>query len=120
MSVLNSKKELQIINLYIGCTLRLERLKQNLSQYEVGIKSGTDNTAVGRIERAEHFSSWSKIFLVCQSLNLNFRDLFVPVDKEKLLKIVEISYSLEQKLTAEKHEYYAVLKTRIQHLFEKE
>jgi len=117
MGATYSKVELQIIDIYIGCKIRLERLRKNLSQYDVGINSGTDNTAVGRIERAEHSSSWSKIYLVCQSLNIDFTELFVLKQKEELMALVDKIHSMERKLTNEKEKYYEDLKKRIENLF---
>jgi len=114
-----SETEIELINIYIGCKLRLERLKRNLSQYEVGIKSGTDNTAVGRIERAEHISAWSKIFLVCQYLEIDFKKLFILKSKEDLLSTVKDCYSLENKLNKEKDKYYNGLINTIESLFSK-
>lgn len=112
-----SETEIQIINVYIGCKLRLERLKKNLSQHQVGIGSGTDNTAIGRIERAEHVSSWSNIFLVCQCLNIDFAPLFILKSKKELLLIVNDCRSREKKLTSDKNKYYNNLVDKIENLF---
>ena len=110
------KTEVELINIFIGCKIRLERLEKNLSQHDVGIASGTDNTAVGRVERAEHLSSWSNIFLICQYLEIEFCSLFVLKSQKELLLIVEECYLLEKKLTKEKEKYYTKLKERIKKL----
>lgn len=119
MATSNSGTEIQIINLYIGCKLRLERLKRGLSQHDVGIESGTDSTAVGRVERAEHISSWSNIYLLSQYLGVEFASLFKLKSKKELLKIVDDCYSLETKLTKDKEKYYSNLISKIEGLFAK-
>lgn len=111
-----SEVEIQKINIYIGCRLRLERLKRSLSQHEVGVKSGTDSTAVGRIERAEHVSTWVNIMQVSRCLGINFVKLFELKTKEELINIVNECYSYESKLTKEKEKYYSNLLTKIDNL----
>lgn len=114
-----SEKDIKIINIYLGCRLRFERLKRNLSQHDLGVLSGTDSTAVGRIERAEHISAWSKIFLVSHYLGVDFKKLFVLKSKDELLSIVKECYSLEVKLNKEKEKYYNNLISEIEQLFSK-
>lgn len=111
------KTEIQLINIFIGCKIRLERLRKNLSQHDVGVASGTDNTAVGRVERAEHISNWSSIFLICQYLEIEFCSLFLLKPQKELLLIVEECYLLEKKLTKDKEKYYTKLKERIKKLY---
>lgn len=112
-----NKIELELINIHIGSRLRLERLQRKLSQLDVGLLSGTDNTIVGRIERAMHYSSWSNILLISQSLDLNYNDLFNLKSEKEIISIVEECYNLESRLTQDKENYYVSLKGRIKLLF---
>lgn len=117
MATRYQKIEITIINIYIGCKLRLERLKRNLSQHEVGIENGFDGITIGRIERAEHISSWSVIYLVSGYLGIEFASLFKLKSKAELLEIVNQCHALENKLTKEKEKYYSTLLDKIEELF---
>lgn len=108
-----NEDEIELLNIQIGCIIRLARLKKGLSQHNLSLVLGTNPTMVGRIERFENFSSWDKIFSICQQLNIDFSNLFDLKGKDELLSIVEESFSLEDKLTLEKKDYYSYLKTTI-------
>ncbi|WP_026451469.1 helix-turn-helix domain-containing protein [Aequorivita capsosiphonis] len=108
-----SEIELNLINIQIGCVIRLARLKRNLSQHELSLIIGTNPTMVGRVERFENESSWNKIYCISQQLEINFFDLFVLKSKEELLNIVDESLSLEEKLTTVKRDYYFTLRSTI-------
>lgn len=108
-----NEDELKLINIQIGCLLRLARLKKGLSQHNLSLILGSNPTMVGRIERFENISSWDKIYSICQQLDVDFCDLFTLRSKDELLSIVEESFKLEDKLTVEKKEYYNILKTTI-------
>ena len=114
----SSEIELNLINLQIGCILRLARLKQNLSQYKLGVQIDYTSTMIGRVERAEGVSGWDKIYTISKNLKINFSSLFILKDKESLLSIVEESYKLEVKLTQEKIDYYNFLKKTIKNQFD--
>ncbi len=108
-----SSEELEIINIHIGLNIRIQRLKKGLSQFDLGDLIRSNNTAIGRIERAEHFSSWSNILLICQVLDIKFESIFILVTKVQLYELIDICYSLDSKLTAEKEKYYKNLKNKI-------
>jgi transcriptional regulator with XRE-family HTH domain len=110
------KEELQLVNIHIGLSIRLGRLKQNLSQLEFANSIDTNNTTIGRVERAEHYSAWDKVFLMSQYLQLDFNSLFVLKTKSELLKLVEDCLGLDNKLTKEKSDYYVQLRKRIDSL----
>jgi transcriptional regulator with XRE-family HTH domain len=109
----SSKIELNLINLQIGCILRLARLKQNLSQDKLGGRIDYSSTMIGRVERAESVSGWDKIYTISKYLNISFNSLFILKDKDTLISIVEESFNLEEKLTQEKIDYYNFLKKTI-------
>jgi transcriptional regulator with XRE-family HTH domain len=113
-----SEAELQLINIQIGCMLRLARLKQKLSQFALGVKIDYTSTMIGRIERFENVSGWDKIYTISQYLNVDYCRLFVLKSKESLLSIVEESFKLEEKLTQEKIDYYNFLKKTIINKFD--
>lgn len=108
-----SQVELELLNIQIGCVLRLARLKKGLSQHSLSLMLGSNPTMVGRVERSENVCGWDKIFSISQQLDTDFCSLFVLKDKDELLSIVEDSFKLEDKLTQEKGDYYSSLKTSI-------
>lgn len=105
--------ELKLLNLQIGCVLRLARLKRGISQHTLSLSLGTNPTMVGRVERAENISGWDKVLTISQQLDVNFCNLFILKNKEDFLSVVEESLGLENKLTPEKAGYYSSLKKEI-------
>ena len=105
--------ELQILNIQIGCLLRLARLKKKLSQHDLALVLGYNSTMIGRVERFENVSGWDKIFSISQQLNVDYCGLFVLQSKEALISIVEESFKLELKLTQEKTDYYNFVRKTI-------
>lgn len=114
-----SKIEIEIINISLGLTVKLRRLEYKYSQLDLGIISETDNTLIGRIERAEHIVGWNVIMLVSQKLNINFSSLFVLKTKEEVLELIEDCLALETKLTQQKRAFYDKLKGRVNDLYDK-
>ena len=110
--------ETTILNLQIGCVLRWERLKKELSQFDLATNLGTNPTQIGRIERSANVSGWDKIYIVSLELNVEFTSLFILKEQESLLKIVEESILLEKKLTTPKRRFYEKLKLEIVRLYE--
>lgn len=108
-----SQVELELLNIQIGCVLRLARLRKGLSQHSLSLVLGSNPTMVGRVERSENVSGWDKILSISQQLDIEFCSLFILKGKDELLAIVEDSFKLEEKLTHEKGEYYSSLKTTI-------
>ena len=113
-----SEIELNLINLQIGCMLRLARLKQNFSQHSLGVRIGYTSTMIGRVERAESVSGWDKIYTISRYLRIDFKSLFVLKSLESLILIVEDSFNLEVKLTQEKIDYYNFLKKSLRTKFD--
>ncbi|KQO20855.1 hypothetical protein ASF10_14815 [Flavobacterium sp. Leaf82] len=113
-----SEIELNLINLQIGCMLRLGRLKQNFSQHTLGLKIDYSSTMIGRVERAESISGWDKIYTISRYLKIDFKSLFVLKSLESLIVIVEESFNLEAKLTQEKIDYYNILKKTLRIQFD--
>src|SRR5690606_327717 len=107
------EEEIKLLNIQIGCILRLARLKKGLSQHDLSLLLGSNPTMIGRIERFENISSWDKIYSISQQLDVNFSDLFTLRSKNEVLSIVVESFKPEDKLTVEKKEYYSTLKTII-------
>jgi transcriptional regulator with XRE-family HTH domain len=108
-----NKLELELLNIQIGCMLRLARLKKGLSQHDLAVKLEYNPTMIGRVERFENVSSWDKIFSISQQLNIDFYNLFILQNKDQLLSIVEESFKFEAKLTQEKKDYYNFLQKTI-------
>lgn len=109
--------EIQLLNIQIGCILRLARLRKGESQHSLSISLDNSSTMVGRIERAEHENSWAKIFALSKRLDVNFKQLFELKSEDELLSIVVESQNFEVKLNAEKLRYYDSLKKRISQQF---
>lgn len=114
-----SNIEIEIINISLGLTVKLRRLEYKYSQLDLGIISETDNTLIGRIERAEHIVGWNVIMLVSQKLNINFSSLFVLKTKAEVLELIENCLALETKLTQQKRAFYDKLKGRVSDLYDK-
>ncbi|MDA6071070.1 helix-turn-helix domain-containing protein [Flavobacterium sp. AC] len=110
--------EVYIINIQIGCILRLARLSQKLSQHTLAGKLEYNSTMIGRIERFESISGWDKILTLSEYLNINYCELFVLKNRATLLTIVDNSFKLEEKLTQEKIDYYSFLKKTINNKFD--
>jgi len=110
---LYNEKEIKLINIQIGCILRLARLKKGLSQHDLSLLLGSNPTMIGRIERFENSCSWDKIYSISLLLEINFIELFTLKSKDELLSIIEESLTLEGKLTLDKRKYYNILKSTI-------
>lgn len=108
-----SDEELALINIQIGCTFKLERLKRGISQHALSLDINTDPTTIGRIERFEHGMRWEKIYQLSQFFGLNFCDLFTLKTGEHVIQIINKCYKLETKLTKRKIEYYKELLTEV-------
>lgn len=105
--------ELHLLNIQIGCILRLARLKKKLSQHNLSILLGYNAIMIGRVERFENVSGWDKIFSISQQLDVDYCSLFILKSKDTLISIVDESFKLEEKLTEEKKHYYNFLKKTI-------
>lgn len=117
MTTEHTNIELEIINISLGLTIKLSRLKSKISQLDLGNICDTDNTAVGRIERAEHISSWENIYKISQKLQLDFCSLFLLPSEATLLQTLNNCLQLETKLTDKKRIYYTNMESRIHDLF---
>lgn len=60
-----------------GNRVRKERIKQNLSQEELGLRAGLHRTYIGMIERAEKNITLENIEKIAKSLNLPIANLLV-------------------------------------------
>ncbi|TRX29322.1 helix-turn-helix transcriptional regulator [Flavobacterium sp. ZT3R18] len=109
----DNELELELLNIQIGCILRLARLKKGLSQNDLAVLLEYNPTMIGRVERFENISAWDKVFSISKQLNIDFCNLFILRNKDELLSIVEESFKFEVKLTLEKKDYYSFLKKTI-------
>ncbi|MBB4807230.1 DNA-binding XRE family transcriptional regulator [Chryseobacterium defluvii] len=114
-----SNEELDALALQIGCIVRVERLRKKLSQEELGLLISSNKTTIGRLERYENSTSWKILFKVCQSLKIEYNPLFVLQPLEIILSIIKDAYSLEEKLTAEKEQFYVNLEIEAKERFKK-
>lgn len=76
-----TEEEFEKVNIYVGFTIKFKRLKLRLSQFQLAVNVGSNNTSIGRIERAEHFSRWDKIITITQYLD--FCELMEIKDKKE-------------------------------------
>lgn len=111
--------KIELINIQLGCMLKVARLKKNLSQHDLALTLDTNPTAIGRIERAEVISGWDKIFKLAEELQIDFAMLFSLQPKNHLLGLIEEIIHLEEKLTSEKEKYYSNLKQEVKEKFRK-
>ncbi|MBF6643918.1 helix-turn-helix transcriptional regulator [Chryseobacterium indologenes] len=101
-----SNEEIDFLALQIGCIVRVERLRQKVSQESLGLSIGSNKTTIGRLERYEHSTSWKILFKVCQLLKIEYNSMFVLQSLDFVLSIINESLNLEDKLTAEKQLFY--------------
>ena len=110
---LYDKKYIELLNIQIGCMLKLHRLQQGLSQQQIAVAIDSTSTTIGRIERAEVVGGWDKIYMISHTLKIDYNPLFILLPLKKLLIIIDEIYSLEQKLNQEKEAYYKSLKENL-------
>tara|TARA_R110002049_G_scaffold69023_1_gene178840 strand:- start:9258 stop:9623 length:366 start_codon:yes stop_codon:yes gene_type:complete len=109
----NPKDLLELLNIQIGCIIKINRLRKRISQHELSLVLELNPTAIGRIERAEVTSGWDRIYILSQELKIPFSDLFVLLPERDLLLIVDEILSLETKLNDEKKDFYRTLISKI-------
>lgn len=107
------KQYIELLNIQIGCMLKLNRLQQSLSQQQIAVAIDSTSTTIGRIERAEVVGGWDKIYMICHALKIDYNQLFILLPLKKLLIIIDEIYILEQKLNQEKKAYYKSLKENL-------
>ncbi len=109
----------ELLNLQIGCLLKVNRLRRDISQHDLSLIIESNPTAIGRIERAEGIGGWDKIYILSTELNINFNELFTLLPQSTLLSIVHEIYEKDTKLTTAKKEYYRSLKSKIKKYYSK-
>ena len=114
-----SNEQLDALALQIGCMLRVERLRKKISQEDLGLLIGSNKTTIGRLERYESSTSWKILFKVCQTLKIDFNSLFVLKPLDVILSMIKEAYSLEEKLTSEKEQYYVNLEVEAKTRFKR-
>ncbi|MCT4326171.1 helix-turn-helix transcriptional regulator [Elizabethkingia anophelis] len=112
-----SNEEIEALGLQIGCLIRLGRLRKKLSQEELGLLIGSNNTTVGRIERYENNTNWKHLIKVCQALEIDFQSLFHLQPLNKILSTIQECFKLEEKLTTQKKQYYSDLELEAKKIF---
>jgi len=106
-------EELELLNIQIGCVIKLTRLRKKMSQENLGLLIDADKTKIARLERNAHATNWATIYLVSQELGIDFKSLFILKSKKEILSIVEECINLDSKLTRMKLNYYDDLKKTI-------
>ncbi|WP_312285899.1 helix-turn-helix transcriptional regulator [Chryseobacterium gleum] len=114
-----SNEEIEALGLQIGCIIRLGRLRRKLSQEDLGLLIGSNNTTIGRIERYENNTNWKHLIKVCQALEIDFQSLFHLQSLDNILLIIKECFGLEEKLTTQKKQYYYDLETEAKKIFKK-
>ncbi|MFS4432341.1 helix-turn-helix domain-containing protein [Chryseobacterium sp. S90] len=109
--------EIELLSLQIGCTIKLKRLKNGISQEDLGLIIGSNATMIGRIERYETSTSWQNLLKICQAIELDYVCLFKLKSLEEILFIIDECLQYEKKLTIEKENYYKILKKTVKEKF---
>lgn len=104
-------KELHLLNIQIGCELKLARLKKKISQEDLGLSIDADKTKIARIEK--NASNWNTIYLVSQELSIDFQSLFILKSKREILSLIDECKKEDTKLTAIKIKHYEDLKKTV-------
>lgn len=106
-------EELELLNIQIGCIIKLTRLKKKISQESLGLLIDADKTKIARLEKNAHATNWTTIYLVSQELGIDFSNLFILKSKKEILSVIEECFKLDNKLTTIKIKYYEDLKKTI-------
>lgn len=114
-----SNEEIEALGLQIGCIIRLGRLRRKLSQEDLGLLIGSNNTTIGRIERYENNTNWKHLIKVCQALEIDFQSLFYLQSLDNILLIIQECFGFEEKLTTQKKQYYNDLEIEAKKIFKK-
>lgn len=61
--------------------LRNERLKQDMSQYELAKRSGVDKTTISNIESFEQNPTGITLYLIAKALNVRLGQIIDSLDK---------------------------------------
>lgn len=61
--------------------LKTERLKQDISQYELAKRSGLDKTSILNIERFEQNPTGATLYMIAKTLNVRLGDIINSVDE---------------------------------------
>ncbi|BDU25163.1 XRE family transcriptional regulator [Flavobacterium sp. GSB-24] len=109
-------EELKLLNIQIGCVLKLARLKKEISQESLGLSIDSDKTKIARLERYAHATNWDTIYSVSQELGVDFCSLFILKSKSEILAIVDECIKLDKKLSKMKITYYENLKNTISNI----
>ncbi len=114
---LYDKKYIELLNIQIGCIIKLHRLQQNLSQQQIAVAIDSTSTTIGRIERAEVVGGWDKIYMTSHTLKIDYNQLFILLSQKKLINMIDEIHSLDQKLNMEKETYYINLKEKVRNKY---
>ncbi|GAA6765736.1 hypothetical protein AAFH68_16740 [Flavobacterium sp. CGRL1] len=109
-------EELKLLNIQIGCVLKLARLKKGISQEFLGLSIDSDKTKIARLEKNAHASNWDTIYSVSQELEIDFCTLFILKSNNEILTIVDECIELDKKLSKMKIAYYEKLKNTISNI----
>jgi transcriptional regulator with XRE-family HTH domain len=114
---LYDKKYIELLNIQIGCIIKLHRLQQDLSQQQIAVAIDSTSTTIGRIERAEVVGGWDKIYMTSHTLKIDYNQLFILLPQKKLINMIDEIHSLDQKLNKEKETYYINLKEKVRNKY---
>lgn len=84
-----SKNEEILFIKFFGNRLKEIRLKNNLSQENLANDANIPINQVGRIERAEIFTSLRTVFKLSKALNIEVIEFFIDSDAITIKEIVE-------------------------------
>lgn len=68
----------------IGKIILLHRMRRNLSQFKIANEIGISSNQIGRIERGETNPTIEILFKISEFLNLDFSELFAPLNEQNL------------------------------------
>ncbi|MDX8568138.1 helix-turn-helix transcriptional regulator [Elizabethkingia sp. HX XZB] len=88
--------DIEILKLQIGKIIQLYRLRNELSQFQLGNELNLSKDHIGRIERAETNPTIENIIKLCNFLKIDILNLFTKLTQKDLENIQQEIEILQQ------------------------
>ncbi|WP_167859620.1 helix-turn-helix domain-containing protein [Paenibacillus cymbidii] len=86
---MNDRKIKPLISAILGRVLKAKRMELNLSQYDLADRFEIDRSFISLVESGKHELSVSKIFMLCQALDITPTEFIRLVESEYDKAVVE-------------------------------
>ncbi|WP_088831845.1 helix-turn-helix domain-containing protein [Paenibacillus tyrfis] len=86
---MDDRKIKPLISSILGKTLKAKRMELNLSQYDLADRFEIDRSFISLVESGKHELSVSKIFMLCQALDITPTEFIRLVESEYVKAVIE-------------------------------